>query len=77
MRFEFDTLFDEPELPERPAYVHESEIGIVHSSVEAVVSKVPRGGMYFIVYNTSHVLSFVGVVLYTLNSSMEKCNCYF
>jgi len=47
MRFEFDTLFDEPELPERPAYVHDSKIGIIHSSVEAVVSKVPRGGMYF------------------------------
>jgi len=44
MRFEFVTLFNEPELPKRPVYVHEGKIGIVQSSVEAVVSKLPARG---------------------------------
>jgi len=37
-------MFNEPELPLRPSYVHDSKIGIVQSFVEAVVSKIPRGG---------------------------------
>jgi len=44
LRFEFDTVFNEPELPLRPPYVHDSKIGIVRSFVEAVVSKIPRDG---------------------------------
>ncbi|WAQ93644.1 hypothetical protein MAR_006115, partial [Mya arenaria] len=44
LRFEFDTLIDIPELPQRPNYVHDAKIGIVASSIEASVSKIPRDG---------------------------------
>ncbi|XP_052799359.1 uncharacterized protein LOC128230970 [Mya arenaria] len=44
LRFEFDTLIDTPEIPERPNYVHDAKIGIVASSIEASVSKIPRDG---------------------------------
>jgi len=46
MRFEFDTLLSDPVLPKRPVYVHEGKVGIVSSSVEAVVSKLPPRGTY-------------------------------
>ncbi|WAQ93664.1 TIE2-like protein [Mya arenaria] len=44
LRFEFDTLINIPEIPERPVYVHDARIGIVASSIEASVSKIPRDG---------------------------------
>ncbi|WAQ93640.1 FER-like protein [Mya arenaria] len=44
LRFEFDTLIDISEIPERPNYVHDAKIGIVASSIEASVSKIPRDG---------------------------------
>ncbi|XP_052796120.1 uncharacterized protein LOC128228694 [Mya arenaria] len=44
LRFEFDTLIDNPEIPERPNYIHETKMGIVSSSIEASVSKIPRDG---------------------------------
>ncbi|XP_052809614.1 uncharacterized protein LOC128238075 [Mya arenaria] len=44
LRFEFDTLIDTPEIPERPVYVHDAKIGIIASSIEASVSKIPRNG---------------------------------
>ncbi|XP_060583179.1 uncharacterized protein LOC132739481 isoform X2 [Ruditapes philippinarum] len=43
--FEYITYFSQPEnLPKRPNYVSEGEIGIVESIIEANVSKVPRDG---------------------------------
>lgn len=45
LRFEYESFFTQPEnLPDRPNYVHESEIGIVESVIEANVSKVSRSG---------------------------------
>lgn len=45
LRFEYESYFTPPEnLPERPNYVHESDIGIVESFIEANVSKVARSG---------------------------------
>ncbi|XP_053393446.1 uncharacterized protein LOC123564849 [Mercenaria mercenaria] len=45
LRFEYETYFVPPDnLPKRPTYVHESEIGIVESIIEANVSKVARNG---------------------------------
>ncbi|WAQ93660.1 hypothetical protein MAR_006131 [Mya arenaria] len=49
-RFEFDTLINIPEMPERPVYVHDAKIGVVASSIEASVSKLPRDGG-----NTRHI----------------------
>jgi hypothetical protein len=49
LRFEYETFFDPPEgLPRRPKYVHESEIGIVESIIEANVSKVARNSKSFV-----------------------------
>ncbi|WAQ93645.1 hypothetical protein MAR_006116 [Mya arenaria] len=45
LRFEFDTLIDIPEIPERPNYIHDAKMGIVASSIEASVSKIPRDGI--------------------------------
>ncbi|XP_060601820.1 uncharacterized protein LOC132755046 [Ruditapes philippinarum] len=43
--FEYITYFTQPEnLPKRPIYVSETEIGIVESIIEANVSKVARDG---------------------------------
>ncbi|XP_053381408.1 uncharacterized protein LOC128549125 isoform X2 [Mercenaria mercenaria] len=47
LRFEYESYFEPPDnLPTRPSYVHENEIGIVESVIEANVSKVPtKGGL--------------------------------
>lgn len=56
LRFEFDTVFKDPSLPQRPQYVHDSKLGVIHSSVEAVVSKIPRAGLRPISINTYLIL---------------------
>lgn len=45
LRFEYESYFTPPEeFPDRPNYVHESDIGIVESVIEANISKVSRSG---------------------------------
>jgi len=47
LRIEFDTVFNVPDLPQRPSYVNDSKIGIIASSVEVAISKIPREGERF------------------------------
>ncbi|XP_052800641.1 uncharacterized protein LOC128231640 [Mya arenaria] len=44
LRFEFDVMIDTPDMPLRPVYVHDGKIGVVGSSIEANLTKIPRDG---------------------------------